>query len=393
MVQSLEIFTGAGGLAMGLQRAGFSHAALIDRDKHSCATLRNNIKKGYRPIEDWNVIESDVRVIDYSQFGTSIKLIAGGPPCQPFSLGGKHRAYNDRRDMFPEAVRAVRELKPDVFVFENVKGLLRKSFATYFSYILLQLEYPEIERCLGEEWVAHLSRLEKTHTSGKYAGVKYNVVFQILNAADYGIPQMRHRVIIVGFRNSLGIDWSFPLPTHTREALLFSKWVSGEYWDNHRIAKEHRPVVEKHEMNQIDAIRSNYQYSLFPALPWRTVRDAICDLPQLDSGNDGRIQNHELRKEAKAYLGHTGSVLDEPSKAIKAGDHGVPGGENAVLLDDGSMRYYSVRETARLQSFPDDYVFYGSWTENMRQLGNAVPVDLAAVIGDSIMRTLLDGDK
>src|SRR5690606_4497071 len=134
-------------------------------------------------------------------------MVAGGPPCQPFSLGGKHRAHNDSRDMFPEAVRAVRELRPTCFLFENVKGLLRQSFATYFNYILLQLANPLVERAAGESWEDHLERLEKLHTGGKDSGLSYRVVFRLLNAADYGVPQYRQRVFIVGFRSDLGKEW------------------------------------------------------------------------------------------------------------------------------------------------------------------------------------------
>ena len=122
--------------------------------------------------------------------------------------------------------------------------------------------------------------------------------------------------------------------------------------------------------------------------PWKTVRDAIFDLPDLRSNAAISIPNHEFRPGARSYTGHTGSILDEPSKTIKAGAHGVPGGENTVVLDDGSVRYYTVRESARIQTFPDDYLFFGSWTESMRQIGNAVPVKLAHMIGESVVREL-----
>ena len=220
MINSIELFTGAGGLAMGMQQAGCHHRALIEWDKDSCDTLRGNIASGFVPAKEWNVIQSDVRLIDYTGFDSSIQLISGGPPCQPFSLGGKHQAHNDRRDMFPEAVRAVRELKPKAFVFENVKGLLRKSFSTYFNYIILQLSYPDVVRKENEDWIEHLAQLEKLHTSGHYAGTKYNVVPRLLNAADYGVPQSRHRVVIVGFRDDLGIEWSFPDGSDSRDARL-----------------------------------------------------------------------------------------------------------------------------------------------------------------------------
>jgi DNA (cytosine-5)-methyltransferase 1 len=378
MTRAVEIFAGAGGLAMGLARAGFSHSALIERDCRSCENMRANMGKG-----PCNVLEADVRQVDYSALGASIGLVAGGPPCQPFSLGGRHLAHSDPRDMFPEAVRAVRELRPDAFIFENVKGLLRESFAMYFAYILLQLRYPNEPRGPREAWEGHLARLERMHTKG--SAPEYNVVFRPLNAADYGVPQSRHRAVIVGFRSDLGISWSFPAETHSRDALLRSQWVSGEYWDEHGIAKNKRPPAPRdYRFRPSDG-------ALFPLRRWRTVRDAISDLPAPGSSCSAqarRVPNHEPRPGARAYPGHTGSPLDEPSKTLKAGDHGVPGGENTVVLDSGEIRYYTVRESARIQTFPDDYVFHGPWTESMRQLGNAVPVLLAAAIGESVKRQL-----
>lgn len=388
MINSIELFTGAGGLAMGMQKAGCHHRALIEWDKDSCDTLRGNIASGYAPLKDWNVIQSDVRLIDYTGFASSIQLISGGPPCQPFSLGGKHQAYNDRRDMFPEAVRAVRELKPKAFVFENVKGLLRKSFSTYFNYILLQLTYPDVLKKENEDWIGHLAQLEKFHTSGHYTGTKYNVVPRLLNAADYGVPQSRHRVVIVGFREDLGAEWSFPDGNHSRDALLYSKYVTGEYWDIHKIAAKNRSVPTSAELKTAEIFAKKYEGALVVPKPWKTVRDAIFDLPDPRGNRASQIPNHEFRPGARSYAGHTGSVLDEPSKTIKAGAHGVPGGENTVVLDDGSVRYYTVRESARIQTFPDDYLFFGSWTESMRQIGNAVPVKLAQMIGESVIKEL-----
>lgn len=393
IVNSIELFTGAGGLAMGMQMAGCHHRVLIEWDKDSCDTLRGNIVSGYAPAKDWKVIQSDVRLIDYSSFDSSIQLIAGGPPCQPFSLGGKHQAYNDHRDMFPEAVRAVRELKPKAFIFENVKGLLRKSFSTYFNYILLQLTYPDIVRKDNETWVEHLGHLEKLHTSGNYNGTQYNVVPRLLNAADYGVPQIRHRVVIVGFREDLGVEWSFPDGEYSREALLYSKFVTGEYWDIHKIATKHRSAPPQADLKKAEQFASKYAGYKDKPRPWKTVRDAIFDLPDPRSNAAIGVPNHEFRPGARSYTGHTGSILDEPSKTIKAGSHGVPGGENSVVLDDGSVRYYTVRESARIQTFPDDYLFFGSWTESMRQIGNAVPVKLAQMVGASIVKELQRSEK
>lgn len=381
MIDSLELFCGTGGLALGLQQAGFSHKALIEWDKDSCNNINANIRNGYSMIQDWNVIQSDVRAIDFSRQFSGVRLVSGGPPCQPFSLGGKHQAYNDKRDMFPQAVRAVRELKPQAFIFENVKGLLRRSFSSYFNYILLQLRYPEIVIQDNMSWVEHLEQLEQYHTSGNTDGLTYNVVFRLLNAADYGVPQLRYRVVIVGFRNDIDASWAFPAPTHSKDALLYSKWVSGEYWAKHGLTIP--STIPEKDRAAVERVKKNPP----SLLPWATVRDALAGLPA-PTENGTQFANHEFRGGAKSYPGHSGSVLDEPSKTIKAGAHGVPGGENMLVLDDGTQRYYTVRESARIQTFPDDYLFHGSWTESMRQIGNAVPVQLAKIIGDSVYQQL-----
>jgi len=118
-------------------------------------------------------------------------------------------------------------------------------------------------------------------------------------------------------------------------------------------------------------------------LAWRTVRDAICDLPDPERF-PGKVQAHRFQPGARTYPGHTGSPMDEPAKALKAGDHGVPGGENMLRRVDGAVRYFTVRESARIQTFPDSFLFEGTWSEIMRQLGNAVPVRLASVIAKSV---------
>jgi DNA (cytosine-5)-methyltransferase 1 len=383
MIRSLELFSGTGGLALGLHQAGFEPMALLEWNKDSCDNIKLNIANGYRGIENWNVVQTDIRHVKYSDYGDEVKFVTGGPPCQPFSLGGKHKAHADVRDMFPEAVRAVRELRPQGFIFENVKGLLRKSFSSYFKCILLQLTHPEVVAIDGMDWTEHLKLLEEHHTSSGDRGLEYNVVFQLVNAADYGVPQQRHRVLMVGFRSDMAAHWSFPDATHSKEALLYAKHGDGSYWDEHKIAKKNRPETSAHAMRAIQMVDKS---SLGER--WQTVRDAVAGLPDPRSEHEGKFKNHEFRDGAKSYAGHSGSVLDEPSKTIKAGAHGVPGGENMLLLDDGSLRYYTVRESARIQTFPDSYLFHGSWTESMRQIGNAVPVKLANIIGVSVAAQL-----
>ena len=388
MMNSIELFAGAGGLALGTAKAGFSHKAIVEYDHDTCITLRENKIKGIKPLDNWNIQEADVREFNYKILKASIDLVAGGPPCQPFSIGGKHGAFLDRRDMFPEAVRAVRELRPKAFMFENVKGLLRESFAKYFAYVQLQLTYPDLFRKAKEDWLGHLSRLEKHHTSGKETDFFYRVVFRLLNAANYGVPQKRERVFIVGFRNDLSREWSFPEVTHSREALLHDKWTTGDYWERHKIAKKHRPEFPKSLTNKI--IVSKLFGDGLEVKPWQTVRDAISDLPDPEKGiaDSSSFQAHRLVPGARAYVGHTGSAIDEPAKTLKAGDHGVPGGENMILYPCGKVRYFTVRESARIQTFPDEYLFPVSWTESMRQLGNAVPVKLGYAVASSIKNCL-----
>jgi DNA (cytosine-5)-methyltransferase 1 len=384
-LKSVELFTGAGGLALGLEKTGWHHEALIERDEHACSTIHLNESLGHPLAKDWRLFAQDVRGIAYETVAESVDMVAGGPPCQPFSLGGKHRAYQDRRDMFPEAVRAVRELRPRCFLFENVKGLLRQSFATYFHYVILQLSYPLIVRKKDEDWEAHLSRLERIHTGGKDMDLSYRVVYRLLDAAEYGVPQHRHRVFIVGFRSDLGKEWSFPEPTHSLDRLLWEQWVTGSYWDEHEIPKKGRPSVPERLRPRIQRLACDFALFQPTGKRCRTVRDALAGLPDPRQKRH-TVPNHEYRDGARPYPGHTGSLLDEPSKALKAGDHGVPGGENMMALPDGTCRYYTVRESARVQTFPDDYVFSGSWTEAMRQIGNAVPVNLAVAVGESVMR-------
>ncbi len=383
-MKSIELFSGAGGLALGFSKVGFHHELLVERNVHACGTMLLNKENGYEYSKDWNLFQGDIRDYDFSSSKNKVQLVAGGPPCQPFSLGGKHRGYDDTRDMFPQAVRSVREIRPKAFVFENVRGLLRESFSEYFEYIILQLTYPDLFKKKNEEWQTHLSRLEKYHTRGNYDGIHYRVVFRLVDAANFGVPQHRHRVFIVGFRNDINKQWSFPAESHSEEALFFSKWVSGEYWDEHKIAKRKTPAKTFEMKKRADQLNTDLFHSGPRHKRWLTVRDAIKDLP--DPKSNHNVPNHEYRSGGRAYAGHTGSLLDEPSKALKAGDHGVPGGENMVVLDNGEVRYFTARESARIQTFPDEYLFHGSWTECMRQIGNAVPVRLAETVAENIYK-------
>lgn len=384
-MRAIELFAGAGGLAIGVSRAGFIPEQIVEWDRWCCDTLRENHAREIAPVSGWPApTEADVRSIDFRAYEGNVDLVSGGPPCQPFSLGGKHRAFDDSRDMWPEAVRAVREIKPKAFIFENVKGLARESFATYFAYISHQLTYPELAREQDENWSDHLARLERHHTGSSRETLSYRVVARILNAADFGVPQRRERVVFVGFRDDLGIEWNFPEPTHSLDALLWTQCRTDGYWERHRISSADRVIDGRLHARGI---------SLFfkpKEKPWRTTRDAIGDLPdpERDPETSRMHLNHRFQAGARSYIGHTGSPLDEVAKTLKAGVHGVPGGENMLVRPDGSVRYFTARESARLQTFPDTFKFHGSWSETMRQLGNAVPVTLAEAIANSVRKHL-----
>jgi DNA (cytosine-5)-methyltransferase 1 len=382
-VRSIELFAGAGGLGIGLHQAGFIPLSVIERNRYCCETLRANQRRQITHLSAWNIVEGDVREVDFTPYEGQVDLVSGGPPCQPFSVGGKHRAQADARDMFPEAIRAVRQTKPRAFMFENVKGLTRTTFRNYFEYIRLQLEHPDIVAYEGEDWSDHLTRLERHHTSRMRIDLHYRVVVRVLNAANYGVPQRRERVVFVGFRDDLSVEWAFPVASHSSDALLWDQ-IHGDYWERHRVPKQNQTLSLRAEQ------RARQLQNRPQQLPWRTVRDAIADLPDPEGQPDQArcIANHRFQPGARAYPGHTGSPLDEPAKTLKAGVHGVAGGENMLAHPDGSVRYFTVRESARLQTFPDSFQLEGAWTEAMRQLGNAVPVDLARVIGVNIARHL-----
>ncbi len=329
-MQMMELFTGCGGLALGMERAGFVHTAFIEVNPFACESLRQNFNPEI-------IHETDVRTVDFSSIG-HVDAIAGGPPCQPFSLGGLARAHEDSRDMFPEAIRALSELRPRGFVFENVKGLLRKSFSEYFDYIMLRLTYPRFAIRDGESWRDHRKRLQAI-VYQDCPDLKYRVQFKLINAADFGVPQARERVFIVGIRDDIPALWRWPKATHPREA-------------------------------------------------WINLGCALKGIPDPQSP-DHLIPDHRFVKGARAYAGHTGSPLDKPSKTIKAGAHGVPGGENMIRFPDGHVRYLTVYEAKTIQTFPPDFRISGSWGEAMRQIGNAVPVKLAEIIGRRFFETLL----
>jgi DNA (cytosine-5)-methyltransferase 1 len=284
--------------------------------------------------------------------------------------------------MFPTTAEVIRLVHPKAFIIENVRGLTRARFADYLAYIQLRLAHPDVVPRVDEAWADHFARLQAEHTSVR-DDVHYHVVTTLVNAADYGVPQQRWRVFFVGFRCDVDAEWSFPASTHSAEMLRISQQLTGEYWERHQVPAADRPppTMQPRLVELPGGQRA-----------WRTVRDAIGDLPEPTEHGSRTFLNHVLQPGARPYPGHTGSFIDAPAKALKAGVHGVPGGENMLRRRDGSVRYFTVREAARLQTFPDRYALHGPWGEAMRQLGNAVPVMLAQIVASSVHEHLALAD-
>lgn len=384
---SIELFTGGGGLALAMHNAGFRHLLAVELEKRACATLRQNRAVEWNELgggaldlySPWPLIEGDIRQVNLSRYLGEVDVIAGGVPCQPWSLGGVHKGYDDHRNLWPELFRTVRETRPRAVIAENVKGLLRPSFKPYYEYIMNELRAPFERRVEGEDWRDHDKRLRKAlaKDSGD-SSERYDVKYLMVNAADYGVPQTRWRVFVVAFRRDLGLDeWEFPQPTHSEGALLRSQ-ISGRYWEEHKVPKRSRYTPKLPD--NVDEGEGTAR--------WLTLRDAVKGLgePLGDKVEHPKHLHHYGWPGARQYPGHTPNLLDRPAKTVKAGVHGVPGGETVLQRDDGSIRYMTVREVARAMTFPDDWFLAGPRGEQMRQLGNAVPVKL----GETIARSVAD---
>lgn len=295
-------------------------------------------------------------------------------------------AQLDPRDMFPTFLRAVREVRPKAILIENVRGILRERFSSYFGYITKRLEFPF---CLDGEGAFEngLARLELAQESDFRLDEQYHVHHQLIDTADYGIPQRRERVLIVAFRKDLGVFPSPLLATHSKASLLRTQYITGEYWARHGIkpqfflGKQTEKIISQLKQN------TNHLSEELKLSPWLTVRDCISDLPPAAArGQREQQSNHVQHPGARTYPGHMGSYHDYPAKALKAGTHGTPGGENMLRVNNTeNVRYFTTREAARLQTFPDEWKFNGeTWGSCITQLGNAVPVEIARIWGEKI---------
>lgn len=322
----IDLFAGAGGLSLGLKLAGWHTLVASDYDKAACETYRQNF-------EDVDVIEGDVRTIAWEGLRGKVDLVAGGPPCQPFSVAGNQLADEDDRDMLPEFVRAIREIRPQLLLMENVAGLTTSRNLPYLEAKLDEL------RELG-----------------------YDVHFKILNAADYGVPQERLRVIVIG---GLKARPQFPTPTHGIET---EPYVAA------RVALADVPADEPN--------RAIITYAKNPVIrpsPWAGM---------LVNGGGRPINLAQPSQTIPASAGGNRThILDTEGILLDYHSHLLTGGDPR----DGivpNVRRLTVRESARLQSFPDTFVFYGERSAKYRQVGNAVPPELGRAVGSALINSL-----
>lgn len=305
---SLEVCAGAGGQALGLEKAGFDHLGLVEVDSHCCVTLRHN-----RP--DWNVQEKDLNSFDAADF-RGIDLFAGGLPCPPFSVAGKRLGEKDERNLFPAALRVIEETKPKAIMIENVRGFLGAVFEDY-----------------------------RTQLRSKLEAMGYETQWRLFNSSDFGVPQVRPRVVIVALRHDIkdGFEWPSVFPQNAPtvgeaigDLMGANGWVGTTKW----------------------------------------IKSANEVAPTLVGGS---------KKHGGPDLGPTGA-----KKAwATLGVNGKSIADDAPERDFVGMPRLTVEMCARLQGFPSDWEIIGRKTAAYRQVGNAFPPPVAAAISQQISKAIL----
>jgi len=315
-VTAVELFAGAGGLALGLEQAGIKTVELVEIDKFCCETLKQN-----RP--EWNITNADIHNVDFSHHKGNVDIVTGGFPCQAFSYAGKKLGFEDTRGtLFYEFARCVREIEPRVFLAENVRGLLSHDGGRTLETIIDVLEE-----------------------------VGYVVQYKVLNAAYYGVGQKRQRLLIVGTKP--GIKYVFPQPEPTMTTL--------------RSVLKNVPPSEGQKY-------SEKKYAVLSLVP---PGGSWVDLPE-------NIQRDYMGKSFYSGGGKRGMARriawDEPCLTLTCS----PSQKQTERCHPDETRPFTVREYARIQSFPDDWIFCGGTGEKYKQIGNAVPVELARRVGTTL---------
>jgi len=326
----LELFAGAGGLAIGLEQAGLNCVALNEIDHWAAETLRSN-----RP--NWNVIEGDIRKISFSHLKGKVDVVTGGFPCQAFSYAGKKLGLQDARGtLFYEFARAVQETNPAICIGENVRGLLNHDGGRTLSGMVSILDE-----------------------------IGYKVVPpRVLKAIYHRVPQKRERLILVGIRKDIYIDFEYP--------------------QSHQIVYTLKDALKKGELYDTDVPKS-------PGTKYPTNKKRVLDL--VPPGGYWRDLPHDIQRDfmQKSYYlggGKTGMARriswDEPCLTLTCS----PAQKQTERCHPDETRPFTVREYARIQTFPDDWKFAGSVSQQYKQIGNAVPVNLAKAIGESVVNFL-----
>ena len=278
--------------------------------------------------------------------------------------------------MFPAALDVVRKTQPEIVVFENVPGLTRAGFAPYLDYVKAQLRRPQIGPDGDELWHEHNRRVLTSNDPEAYRVYQHEI-----DAADLGVPQCRRRVFLIGIRTDVaGADtWSGIPLSHSRDVLLHQQYITGEYWERHGLHKRQPPPRLAAQVLRIQ--KTGVSNTL---TPWVTLRDVLQGIPTPGAESPVGWPEHYAIPGARSYAKHTGSPIDLPSKTIKAGVHGVSGGEAMIRHLNGHVRYLTIREAAITQGFPRDYEFPGYRSRVMGVIGNAVAVQVAATLGNAL---------
>ena len=330
----IELFAGAGGLAIGMEKSGFDSVLLNEIDKQACNTLRKNRPK-------WNVVEGDISNIDFSKYKNSIDILSGGFPCQAFSYAGNKLGFEDARGtLFFEFARAITESNPKVVLAENVRGLLKhdngKTIETIKS-IINELGYRLVEP-------------------------------RVLKAVFYQVPQKRERLFLIAVRKDLAeyVEFIWPSP-YKRIMTLRDALKKGELYPSN---------VPKSYGQKYPARKTEILSHVPPGGYWR-------DLPD-------KLQREYMKKSYFLGGGKTGMARrlswDEPSLTLTC----APAQKQTERCHPQETRPLTVREYARIQTFPDEWEFCGSLSSQYKQIGNAVPVNLAYAVGRSLIRLLND---
>ena len=334
---SMELFAGAGGLALGMEKAGFHHILLNEINHDACATLQRN-----RP--QWRVEERDICQLDFKPLAGQIDFLSGGFPCQAFSYAGKQGGFNDTRGtLFFEMARAVYEIKPKVFMAENVKGLL------------------------GHDKGRTLETIQNTIKELGYTLISPKV----LKAIKYQVPQKRERLILIAIRNDIAhnVQFHWPAPYH-RIMTLHDAIKKGSLYTTDVPASLGQQYPKK-KKKVLDMVPMG---GYWRNLPEDVQREYMAGSYELAGGKTGMARRLSLY---------------EPSLTLTC----APAQKQTERCHPTETRPLTIREYARIQTFPDDWQFSGSLSSQYKQIGNAVPVNLAYAIGRSLIRLFNDIEK